>query len=78
MDKDRREFMIFDDKITYTLPMLKEGLDKTYDLEDDVSGVSLTQKDGFVTLSKEGYYPKCFVDRNFDWMLYVGYVRKDV
>lgn len=78
--KNKIEFIKFDTNATYTIPLTRNGLIRHIDNEEPVSGCSIIQnpKDGTVTVDKEGYQFKCFMDQYFDWLLYTGYIKKEI
>ena len=73
-------FVWFDTNIKYTIPMIPNGVWRFGYNEQPIEGVTIeqSQKDGYVHATKEGYQDKWFMDLYFEWLLYTGYVKKEV
>lgn len=73
------DFIWFDTSITYSIPLVKEGLLRHLDNEERIGGCHISQnlKTGIVTVKVEGYQMKTFMDQYFDWLLYTGYIKKE-
>jgi len=74
------EIIKFDTTATYSIPLVKNGVIRHIDNEEIVSGCIIKQneKDGAVIVEKEGYQMKVFMDQYFDWLLYTGYIKKEI
>lgn len=77
--KHSPDIIWFDTNITYSIPLVKEGILRHIDNEERIGGCHITQdKKGNVIVRKEGYQMKTFMDQYFDWLLYTGYVKKEL
>lgn len=85
MKKDKKnkkynpELIYFNTQHTYSIPLVKEGLNRYVDNEERVDDVVITQdlKTGYIKTFKEGYQSKWFMDKYFEWLLYTGYIKEN-
>lgn len=77
--KNKPEIFLIDTNITYSIPMLKNGIRQYIDNEKITFGVRAKQdsKHGGITFYKEGYQSKYIVDKYAEWLLYTGYIKKE-
>lgn len=73
------EIIKFDTNVTYSIPLTKNGLIRHIDNEEIVKGCKITQDpQGYVIVDVDGYQHKEFMDQYFDWLLYTGYIKKEI
>lgn len=72
------EIIKFDLNVTYSIPLVKDGLIRHIDNEEIVKGCKITQNSkGNVIVDIDGYQRKEFMDQYFNWLLYTGYIKKE-
>lgn len=77
--KNSPDIIWFDTSITYSIPLVKDGVLRHVDNEERIGNCHIRQNEkGYVIVEKEGYQMKMFMDQYFDWLLYTGYVKKEV
>ena len=75
-NKVYEEFTL-DTTITYSMPMVKNGIKPHVENESVVDGVFARQSNnGDITFYKEGYQSKYVTNKYAEWLLYSGYIRK--
>ena len=72
------EEFVLDTTITYSMPMVKNGIKPHVENESVVDGVFAKQNnDGGITFYKEGYQSKYVTNKYAEWLIYSGYIRKE-
>ena len=72
------EEFVLDTTITYSMPMVKNGIKPHIENESVVDGVFAKQNnDGGITFYKEGYQSKYITNKYAEWLIYSGYIRKE-
>lgn len=72
------EEFILDTTITYSMPMVKNGIKPRVENESVIDGVFARQNnDGGITFYKEGYQSKYVTNKYAEWLIYSGYIRKE-
>lgn len=72
------EEFVLDTTITYSMPMVKNGIKPHVENESVVDGVFARQSNnGDITFYKEGYQSKYVTNKYAEWLIYSGYIRKE-